>query len=53
MDQLPVLYDCFIDGRGCMDRQHYERVGEFVEDPAVRRLILDLRSTPLCFSEPV
>lgn len=43
MEQLPVLYDCFIDGCGCMDRWHYERVGEFVEDPAVRRLIQDLR----------
>ena len=43
MEELPVLYDCFIDGWGCMDRRHYEQVERFVTDPVVRRLILELR----------
>ena len=43
MEQLPVLYDCFIDGWGCMDRRQYEQVESFVEDPGFRRMILELR----------
>lgn len=43
MEQLPVLYDCFIDGWGCMDRRQYEQVESFVEDPGLRRMILELR----------
>lgn len=43
MEELPVLYDCFIDGWGCMDRRHYEQVERFIADPVVRQMILDLR----------
>lgn len=43
MEQLPVLYDCFIDGWGCMDRRQYEQVESFMEDPGLRRMILELR----------
>ena len=43
MDQLPVLYDCYIDGWGCMDRRQYEQVESYIADPTVRRMILELR----------
>lgn len=43
MDQLPVLYDCYINGWGCMDRRQYEQVESYIADPTVRRMILELR----------
>lgn len=43
MEELPVLYDCFIDGGGCMDRRHYGQVAAFIRDPEIRRLVLELR----------
>lgn len=43
MEQLPVLYDCYIDSWGYMDRRQYEQVESFIADPTVRRMILALR----------
>jgi len=43
LDTLPVIYDCFMDGWGYMDRRNYERVEEFISDERVKRMVWDLR----------
>lgn len=41
--ELPVIFDCVIGGQAYMGRSHYERIGEFICDPAIRRAIQTLR----------
>lgn len=50
LDTLPVIYDCYLDGEGYMDRRQYDRIGEFIPDPflayqvrAARRPVEDFR----------
>ena len=43
LDALPVIYDCFLDGWGYMDRRSYARIDEFIPDPQVNRMVKDLR----------
>lgn len=43
LDTLPVIYDCFMDGWGYMDRSHYERIDQFIPDPRVNQMVKDLR----------
>lgn len=52
MESLPVIYDCYQNGCGWMSGHMFERIGEFVENPAMRaaikkqrRPVPDLRST--------
>jgi len=43
LDALPVIYDCFMDGWGYMDRHNYARIDEFISDPRVNRMVKELR----------
>lgn len=33
LETLPVIYDCYMDGWGYMERRLYERLDEFIPDP--------------------
>lgn len=46
MDTLPVIYDCFQDGWGWMDRELYEKADGFTKDPHMLDMIRMLR-TPI------
>ena len=43
MDTLPVIYDCYQDGRGWMTRGMYDRAEEFMPDKGILCLIKSLR----------
>lgn len=43
LDKLPVIYDCFLDGWGYMDRRNYDRIGQFITDPHVNSMVRALR----------
>ncbi len=43
LEALPVIYDCFLDGWGYMDRRNYQRIDQFISDPRVNRMVKDLR----------
>lgn len=44
LDELPVIYDCFLDGWGHMDRRNYDRIDQFIADPRVNSMVKALRS---------
>jgi len=44
LNRLPVMPDVYQNGWGWMSQRHYDRAGEFISDPGVRRLITDLRT---------
>ena len=43
LDTLPVIYDCYLDGNGYIDRRHYERIDEFITVPAINRMAKTIR----------
>ena len=43
LDTLPVIYDCYLDGKGYIDARHYALIDEFIPDPAVNRMARSLR----------
>ena len=43
LDTLPVIYDCFLDGWGYMDRRSYARIDQFISDPRVNQMVKALR----------
>ena len=43
LDQLPVIYDCFLDGWGYMDQRNYDRIDQFIADPRVNNMVKTLR----------
>ena len=43
-DTLPVLYDCYQDNWGYMSRHMLERVGDYMDDPGILKLIRTLRT---------
>lgn len=43
LDRLPVIYDCFLDGWGYMDAEHYARIDEYISDPRVSDMVRTLR----------
>ena len=44
LDTLPVLYDCYLDGRAYMRRDFYEQLPEFIYDnPAALQMVQKLR----------
>lgn len=43
LDGLPVIYDCFLDGWGYMDRRNYDRIDQFITDPHVNSMVKALR----------
>ena len=44
LDTLDVIYDCFQDGWGWMDRSHQEKAPEYVFEPHVLEMIYRLRN---------
>ena len=44
MDQLPVIYDCYQDDRGWMDRTHIARLPEFLPDPHEQEMVRRMRT---------
>lgn len=43
LDQLPVIYDSFINGWGYMDEALYNQIDQFIQDPHVNKMVKDLR----------
>lgn len=43
LDTLPVIYDCYLDGKGFIDRRHYDRIDEFISDPATNAMAKSIR----------
>lgn len=43
LDQLPVIYDSFIDGWGYMDSGMYAEIDTYISDPRVNRMVKELR----------
>ncbi len=44
MDGLPVIYDCYQDGWGWMDKTHYARMEEFLDDQFALDMVRNLRT---------
>ena len=51
LDTLPVVYDCYQDGWGWMEKALYDRAGDFIEDPKVLSMVKDLRTPVEGFRE--
>ena len=51
LDTLPVVYDCYQDGWGWMEKSLYDRAGDFIEDPKVLSMVKDLRTPVEGFRE--
>lgn len=43
MDGLPVIYDCYQDGTGWIDKDFYEHTERWITDPYTQKLIHTLR----------
>lgn len=43
LEQLPVIFDCYIDGQGYMEEASYARIDEFVRDPAMAKVVRSMR----------
>ena len=43
LETMPVIYDCFMDGWGYMDRKNYDRIDEFIPIPWMSQMVKDLR----------
>jgi len=43
LETLPVIYDCFMDGWGYMDRKNYDRIDEFIPIPWMSQMVKELR----------
>ena len=39
LDELPGIFDCYIQGQGYMNAHHYQRAGEFIQDAAVLDMV--------------
>lgn len=44
LDKLPVIYDCFQDGWGWMDRTFYEKIDDYAKEEFVRQMNRNLRT---------
>ena len=44
MDSLPVIYDCYQDNWGFISRSMLERAAEYIPDPAILKMMWDLRT---------
>ena len=51
LDTLPVVYDCYQEGWGWMEKSLYDRAGDFIEDPKVLSMVKDLRTPVEGFRE--
>ncbi len=43
LDTLPVIYDCYQNNWGYMSERLYARIDEFITEPAVKRMVKELR----------
>lgn len=44
LDQLPVVYDCYQEGWGWMEKGFYDKAGDFIDDPRVLAMVKELRT---------
>ena len=44
LDTLPVVYDCYQDGWGWMEKRLYDQAEDFIDDPKVLAMVKDLRT---------
>ena len=44
MDTLPVIYDCYQDNWGFISRSMFQRAGDFIPDPGIMKMMLELRT---------
>ena len=44
MNSLPVIYDCYQDNWGFISRSMLERAAEYIPDPAILKMMWDLRT---------
>lgn len=44
LDTLPVVYDCYQDGWGWMEKRLYDQAEDFIDDPRVLAMVKDLRT---------
>lgn len=45
LDDYPVVYDCYMGGKGWMSESHKERIDSIVADPHSRQMLRDLRQS--------
>lgn len=43
-DKLPVIYECFLEGRRWMNRTFYDKIDEFFADQSLRELVKNTRT---------
>lgn len=43
LDDFPVVYDCYMGGKGYMSEAHKAKIDEIVRDPHSRRMLHELR----------
>lgn len=43
MENLPVIYDCFVDGAAYMERKNYARIDDFITVPRDNEMVKTLR----------
>jgi len=43
LDTFPVIYDCYMDGKGWMTASQKEKIDEIVESPHYRKMLHELR----------
>lgn len=53
LDKLPVIYDCFQDGWGWMDRTFHEKIDDYAKEPFVREMNRNLRTPVDGFREVI
>lgn len=44
LDALPVVYDCYQEGWGWMEKRLYDRAEDFIDDPRVLAMVKELRT---------
>ena len=44
LDQLPVIYDCYLDGAGYISRDFYAQIDRYIADPIINRMIRGMRT---------
>ena len=51
LDTLPVVYDCYQDGWGWMEKRLYDQAEDFIDDPRVLAMVKELRTPVEDFRE--
>lgn len=53
LETLPVVFDCYQDGWGWMDRELYENAPNFIQDPHTLKMARELRTPVENFREEI